>query len=483
MTLEECLEQDGMEAYLQKVQQQQQQQQKVVRAKKDTTTSTVAGTGTDGCHRRPHDTVIGKRILQLEGGSFLAGGLDFDPNQLWDEHCSLLLLLLLKVLPPSASTTTTTTTITQEQQTTTTIAIDVDDVLGGVLVLGGGGGTLASSTSTSSTAVEVGGGGGCCEFGPLHSDWTYLRLPALHEPAIRLHIPYYYVEEDYAKDTTTATTNMTIMTLELEQEGYLRLFDVSGILWPSGYLLTLCMGNLWQCLLLPSHDDLEKDDELSNLWQDYNDQNNMQQQQQQQHRPFALELGAGIGAASIALAKRLSQRKRASLPSSSSSSPWVIATDHAPHALALTLANAHFNTDNQTGDNGAVAVEHMDHFNQSSVRSIRQKYFSEGGKEEESERHDGFSLVLGSSLQGLFADTHQANSPLWMVLDELLSYSKHAMAVLVHTRDEPRLEEPAAVDGKFRLVRRISGSHELFGRMTTRWGDESEFEISIFRRR
>lgn len=80
----------------------------------------------------------------------------------------------------------------------------------------------------------------CCVFTP--GSWTYLRLPAIHEPAIRLGIPYHHY--DGAQRNSSISTKVSTTFLNLEQDGYLRPYDVAGILWPTGYMLSLCLGDL-----------------------------------------------------------------------------------------------------------------------------------------------------------------------------------------------------------------------------------------------
>jgi hypothetical protein len=435
------------------------------------------------------------------------GGIDWtshgmDPNKLWDDHCTLL--------PRHDDNDDD-----EKHDHSTTTSSNI--------LFGG----LESSSSSSSSSITLPPPYRlpteplCCEFGPLASSWTYLRLPALHEPAIRLQIPYYYYDNNDDDDDNHHHQNqnhadanniaMTSLSLDLEQDGYLRLFDVAGILWPSGYMLSLCMANLPQCLptgtfhaLVQRYNIISTTNTTTTTTTKTTTTTSLQLEQQQQQvvypPPLAIELGTGIGAPSIVLAKTLQRLLVVEgvgyNPANAAQSPLVVATDHAPHALALTMANAHFNEDVSK----AVATERMDHFDMSSVKSIKQKYFF-GGKDDSATTAattaNGFGLVIGSSLQGLFQDTQNMDSPLWTVLDELLDdVSPDALAVLVHTRSEP-LQEPSSDNNhggssdnsssKFELVRRISGSHALlllFGNMATRSGDdESDFEVCIFRRR
>ena len=83
----------------------------------------------------------------------------------------------------------------------------------------------------------------CCVFNP--GSWTYLRLPAIFEPVIQMGIPQNYNSE--TGSISGMITNSSIIFLNLEQDGYLRPYDVAGILWPTGYMLSLCLGNLVGC--------------------------------------------------------------------------------------------------------------------------------------------------------------------------------------------------------------------------------------------
>ncbi|KAL3910202.1 MAG: hypothetical protein SGARI_002239 [Bacillariaceae sp.] len=268
----------------------------------------------------------------------------------------------------------------------------------------------------------------CCEFGP-HNPWTYLRLPALEEPAIRLQIPF---------GGENASSQLEHFTLDLEQDGFLRTFQVDSVLWPSGYLLSLCMGNLRQCV--PETRDLH----------------------QKRSHVTALELGCGIGAPSIALAKHLSAKN--------TTTASIVATDFSPYARLLTESNAYYNH-----VANFVHTAAMDHFNNTSMEQVVQQY-SHG---------DGVDVIYGSSLQGLFVDTHKDDSPLWLALGILLR--SDGLAVFAHTRnDDDKLQAPLSSTSKsnsFELLYCKSGSEPMFGPMTTRHGEESDFEICVFRRR
>ncbi len=163
------------------------------------------------------------------------------------------------------------------------------------------------------------------------------------------------------------------------------------------------------------------------------------------------------------------------------SQPWVVATDLAPHALALTIANANNN-------NVVVETANMDHFDQSSIQEVKKEFFPQ--KNENADRQtrnlpnsNGFSLVFGSSLLGLFQDTHRLDSTLWQILDQLLdSNNPNALVILAHNREDA-LRLPPESEFAYRLVRRLSGSDDFFGNMKSRAGDSSDFEVSVIQRK
>jgi hypothetical protein len=302
----------------------------------------------------------------------------------------------------------------------------------------------------------------CCDFTP--GSWSYLRLPALHEPAVRLRIPQQQQQQQQQKKNANndnpKESGSDDMVLDLEQDGYLRLFDVATILWPSGYMLSLCLGNIWICNV----------PELSSIIGEFY---HHQPRSSSSTRPFAIELGAGIGASSIAFSKSL---EKLSPSTARNTRPLVVATDIAPYSIALTINNAIYN--NIT----TIETVVVDHLNVTSVENMMNLFFPKQQQENlQPQDRQGFSLVFGSSLQGLFDDTSRSDSILWTVLDILLDRSNpNAIAIFVHTRGPDQLMEPSS--SSFRLIRRISGSEEQFGNMMTRGGDTSDFEICVFRR-
>lgn len=259
----------------------------------------------------------------------------------------------------------------------------------------------------------------CCDL--FQGSSSYLYLPLLKDLAIRLR-----VETDNVDSNSGLRT---VETYDLEQDGFLRQFDVAGILWPTGYLLTLCVAGPRNCGVPEIYKATTTTTTNGNA------------------PMVAIELGTGIGAPSIALARALNN------------SIVVVATDKAPHALALTNTNSH-------AANASVGTARLDHFNTTDIWRFRQEHSP-----------SGFSIVLGSSLQALFDDTtDDRDHQLWTTL-ELLVDSSNPNAVVLLAHSINTLKAPQ--DGSFRLVRKISGNQ--FG-MKTRYGESSDFEISVFQR-
>lgn len=272
-------------------------------------------------------------------------------------------------------------------------------------------------TSTSSSVLDgsaesneciVEGKPLCCEF---HARTrSYLRLPTIREVALRVRVE----SEDGIEEV-----------FDLEQDGFLRRFDVAGILWPSGYFLALCVAAPTVCGIP------ELEVATSNKM------------------AFVLELGTGIGLPSISFARMLARRE------TDQQRPKfrVVATDKAMHALSLTASNAR-------AANASVTTVLLDHFNKTAIKSTF--------------RGRRFSVILGSALQSMFDEsTRDMEHPLWNVLDMLLEDSGLAVILLSHTIHT--LQVP--VDGKFKRIRIISGNQ--LG-MNTRNGED--FLISVFQR-
>ena len=259
----------------------------------------------------------------------------------------------------------------------------------------------------------------CC--GLFLRSLSYLRLPILQELSVNLQLSSSPTEQ---------------YQLSLEQDGFLRKYDAGGVLWPTGYLLSLCLANPPQCRI-PEIVEAAKT----------------------HHGPIvSVELGAGIGAPSIVLAKTLDQY----IPSNTTR---VLATDRALHSLALI-------TSNSQAARVAVMVTHIqDHTNITLLQGMmRQTVQTEGG---------GYAIVLGSSLQSLFDwKTNDLGHVLWKVLDTLVCrINPNAVALLAHASGAV---VPPSEDGIFDLVRSISGNDMS---MRTRSGDDSDFQLSLYRRR
>ena len=109
----------------------------------------------------------------------------------------------------------------------------------------------------------------CCEF---HARTrSYLRLPAIREVALRVRVQ---------------SENGIEESFDLEQDGFLRRFDVASILWPSGYFLALCVAAPAVCGI-PELDEVATSNKMA----------------------FVIELGTGIGLPSIAFARMLARRE------------------------------------------------------------------------------------------------------------------------------------------------------------------------------
>ena len=307
--------------------------------------------------------------------------------------------------------------------------------------------TSRTSTATPFSAKDVtckspSGLPLCCDF--FAGSSLHLRLPALREVALNVRVSVPSKSENATAATASTLKNFT---LSLEQDGFLRPFDVSSILWPAGYLLTICAGSPMQCgasELLQAIDTAVGKGQSSSL---------------------AIELGAGIGGPSISLSLFIQQayaRVKAStsclVEVESPHHSMVVATDNALHSLALITANA-------LSNHASVDAIQADYTNLTALAEIRKEM-------------GGFAVVLGSSLQAFFDGTDNPGAALWSALDVLLDQNNpDAVAVLSHTRTE-QIKSPK--DSRYTLCRRISG--DVFG-MQTRSGDTSDFGISFFQRR
>lgn len=269
---------------------------------------------------------------------------------------------------------------------------------------------------------------------------NYLELPALKEPYLSIRLE---------QQTTGTNPTPKYQIIEVEQEGQLGLCDVSGVLWPSGYLLGLCLNNPMICGVPEIMKTIESRDFT-----------------------MALELGAGIGFPSIAFAnamKNLCQNNWLCAPARKNAT-MVVATDFSKSSLGLVLSNSFRN------DVGhLVNVSETDHMNLESVSMLRDRFLPLGG---------GFDLIFGSSLQGFFEGTSNPNATLWYSLDLLLSRSNpDAIVIFGHIRTgNEKIDVPSAKEcrvNSFEIIRRISG--DIF-HMNTRDGGTSDFELVVLRR-
>jgi hypothetical protein len=289
----------------------------------------------------------------------------------------------------------------------------------------------------------------CCDF--YQESLSQLRLPALQEVSLnfRLRAPDY------------------VLLLQVHQDGFLRKFDPSAVLWPTAYLLSLCISHPSNCGISEILDSA-----IRGGSQDAPSSSSTV--------VVSVELGAGVGLPSLALSHLLrhqpQQQTGVEIPVRQ-----VLATDRALHALVLTHLNS------QLAGLPVLVAHVADHSNLTQLIDLKQnnERFNNG---------TGFSIVLGSSLQSLFDyETHDPHHSLWSVLDTLLAESNpDAIAILAHAVNAvtpPRAPPPlptsistrtASKNVLFECIHRVSGNHF---NMKTRSGDDSDFEISIYRRR
>ena len=243
----------------------------------------------------------------------------------------------------------------------------------------------------------------CCALG-VKSPRTALSLPLLREPSVRLVL---------ADD----------IKLTIEQDGFLRPFDVATVLWPAGYLLARWASDQGrQARLWPKEMCATK-------------------------AMRAIELGTGTGAAAIAA-------------STSKATPfeYVVASDHALRSLALATANAAMNGVDET------------------VRAHRVDWNDDETIADAVRAHGTFDLVMGASLQ---FETWAARR--WPVLRNLthpgsIVALSHTLGALTTTTSAEEEEE----DSGFAEVERISGLE--YG-LPTRWSEtETDFEVVLLRR-
>ena len=266
----------------------------------------------------------------------------------------------------------------------------------------------------------------CCGLSP--GTLSHLRLPALQELAVNVRL---------------ATSDTDSYDIVVQQDGFLRKFDPAAVLWPTAYLLSMCLANPEKC-------------EIPEL---------LEAARTHKGPVVSIELGAGVGLPSIVLGRLLKERGLLK-------NKQVLATDRALHALHLTMLNS------QATEVSVMVAHIQNHGNVSQLIELKRDTHAIGGI---GTRHDkGYSILLGSSLQTLFDyTTRDVRHKLWSVLDELLDKSNpNAIAVLAHVVGGVTPPFPPE-EGIFERIRMISGNH--FG-MKTRNGGDSDFAISVFRR-
>ena len=126
----------------------------------------------------------------------------------------------------------------------------------------------------------------CCELHELST--AALHLPLLDELALRLR-----VDIALPNDTTSKQTN----TFFIQQDGWLRPYEPSTVLWPTGYLLALCLSQPARC------------GDIGNT-----------------RRRVILEIGPGVGAALVVASRVFTPE-------------MIIAVDASTAALALVHDN------------------------------------------------------------------------------------------------------------------------------------------------
>ena len=261
----------------------------------------------------------------------------------------------------------------------------------------------------------------CCDL--FRGSSSYLHLPLLQELALRLRV-----------ETDQGNTLM----YELEQDGFLRQFDTAGILWPTAYLLSLCLASPRKCGI----ETLVRT-AIAGV--------------SSKESTLAMELGTGIGAPAIVLADFLKEVSTTLLHG-----PAVMATDISRAALALTASNAAYT-------NVQLSLHELDFMNLTAVRQF-------------SRDNGGFAIVLGSSLMALYGPEN--TQILWQVLDLLLDENNpHAIAILSHSIHSI----PSQAGAGLNRVTYIPGNHPSLG-MRTRQGSGDfdnasyDFAISVFGR-
>ena len=195
----------------------------------------------------------------------------------------------------------------------------------------------------------------CCAFGP--GSTAHQAVPVLMEPMISLWLPATTHSRGVEPEERGAEV------LRLQQDGFLRPFDMPTVLWPAGYLLAQWVADSRQC----------------DTWRGQR----------------VLELGVGIGASAVAVAR---------------CGGTVVATDRAWRALALTAENAAM-----VGVSGQVEVVQYDWDGHDRVATDQRRGEAVEGEGEEVQasqleralatardfatQHGPFDAIIGAALQ------------------------------------------------------------------------------------
>lgn len=259
-----------------------------------------------------------------------------------------------------------------------------------------------------------------------------LLLPMLREPSVQLRL---------------AGGNVDLL---IDQDGFLRPFDVATVLWPAGYLLAL-----WAADGARSRSRPLPDGSLSSILSSC-PVRDPAAVGSRSTPPSVLELGTGTGAASLAMAAFLGDGAN------------VVATDREVRSLALATANA-------ASNRISLATSRLDYESDEEVEAFAAAH------------KGGFDVILGGALMAF------AESPrLWSVLRSLTYVQEEASpsaassaaatsvgstVALAHTVGA--IKPPPHGSG-FQEVERISGLE--YG-LHTRWAaNESDFEVVVLRR-
>lgn len=244
-------------------------------------------------------------------------------------------------------------------------------------------------------------------------------LPLLEEPSVCIRLPAAGV------------------ILDMDQDGLVQPFDVSTVLWPGGFLLSLWASEFVECLGNVGADTHPRWCDKRSLVKF------LKSVQLSANRTISiLELGAGVGAASIAAA---AAARAANLHVS------ILATDQSRQSVALTTANAAMNGAN-------ISAQVFDFTDYEEIISAVSD-------------HGRFDLVLGASLE-----FEKWDDILFEVLGMLTRDG--GVIALVHSTNE--LGRPP-VDSSLFEVTRISGLQ--YGMQTLWKGKESCFEIVLLQKK